>query len=60
LHDRHFSAVASFQIGRIARTPDRIKWDARAGLTVVAFNFKPAVSTVQALPDRRGRLAGPP
>jgi hypothetical protein len=26
LHDRHFSAASSFQIGVIARTPDRIGW----------------------------------
>ena len=41
----------------IAWTPDRVEWDARAGLAGVTFDFEPAVSAVEALRDGRRGLA---
>jgi hypothetical protein len=39
LHVRHFSAASSFQIGRIARTPDRIERQAGPRFAAVALNL---------------------
>jgi hypothetical protein len=54
-----FQYRLQFPDRRIARTPDRIEGDARAGLAPMAFNFKPAASAIETLPDGRRRLPGP-
>jgi hypothetical protein len=46
-----FQRRFQFPDRRIARTPDRIERDARACLTTVAFDFEPAVSAIETLPD---------
>jgi hypothetical protein len=57
-----FPARPAFQRGfqfpdrRIARTPDRIEGQARARLTTTAFDLKPTIPAVEALPDSRRRL----
>jgi len=40
LHDRHFSAASSFQIGVSRGRPDRVERNAGARLTAVAFDFE--------------------
>jgi hypothetical protein len=54
-----FQRRFQFPDRRLARTPDRIERDARAGLAAVAFNFEPAVSAIETLPDGRRRLRWP-
>jgi hypothetical protein len=41
-----FQRRFKFPDRRIARTPDRVERQARAGFAVVAFDFEPAISAV--------------
>ena len=54
-----FQRRFKFPDRRIARTPDRIERQARAGLAAMAFNFKPAVSAIETLRDGWRRLRWP-
>ena len=54
-----FQRRLQFPDRRIARTPDRIERQARAGIAAVAFDFEPAVSAIETLPDGRRRLRWP-
>jgi hypothetical protein len=58
LHDRHFSAASSFQIG-VPRPADGVEWQARSRLASIAFDLEPGEPAVEALPDRRRWLRRP-
>src|ERR1700682_6539342 len=54
-----FQRRFKFPDRRIAWTPDRIEWQARAGLAAMSFDFEPTVAAIETLPDRRRRLRWP-
>src|ERR1700681_1615792 len=55
LHDRHFSAASSFQIG-VSRGRRIASSGRLACLAAMAHDLKPAVAAVEALRDGRGWL----
>jgi hypothetical protein len=59
LHDRHFNTASSYQIGVLRGRRIASRGIARACLAPMAFNFKPAASAIETLPDSRRRLRGP-